>query len=207
MNTMLQQHAAIGLFENVNHPSHIPVVGGLLGSVDRIATALETDASGISRKLEQALTNLIDPQIVEDAPFKENIFTGDAINRAHLHRKRVAEGDHPITLMNLTRHVSPNVRAVHLTPYSGGFMAVIAVDKQNEGEPKNIAFAVMATRVNIKLAVVVDTDVDIYQPSDILWALATRVDANRDLFIVPYAQGMENDPTTGALTVPTPRWL
>lgn len=102
-------------------------------------------------------------------------------------------------LKRFVSHVSPNVKGVHLTPYSGGFLAVIQVDKKNEGEPKNVALAALMTHVNIKMAIVVGTDVDIYDPADVLWAVSTRVDATRDLFMVPYAQGMENDPTTDSL--------
>lgn len=102
-------------------------------------------------------------------------------------------------LLSFVNHVSANVKAVHLTPYSGGFMAVVQIDKKNEGEPKNVALAALMTHVNIKLAVVVGTDVDIHDPADVLWAISTRVDAARDIFTVPYAQGMENDPTTDAL--------
>ncbi|MPN62791.1 Phenolic acid decarboxylase subunit C [bioreactor metagenome] len=90
------------------------------------------------------------------------------------------------------------MRAVHLAPYASGFMAIVAIDKKNQGEPKNIALAALTAHVNIKAAVVVDTDIDIYQPTDILWAMATRVDARKDIIAIPYAQGMENDPTTDA---------
>ncbi len=99
-------------------------------------------------------------------------------------------------LKRMVSHVSPNVTDVHLTPYTGGFMAIVALSKTNSGEPKNVAMAALMTHVNIKIAVVVDPDVNIYLPADILWAMSTRVDANKDIVTVPYAQGMENDPTT-----------
>lgn len=102
-------------------------------------------------------------------------------------------------LLSFVSHVSPNVKGVHLLPYSGGFMAAVKLDKKSEGEPKNVALAALMTHVNIKMAVVVGTDVDIHDPADILWAISTRVDAARDIFTVPYAQGMENDPTTDSL--------
>jgi 2,5-furandicarboxylate decarboxylase 1 len=97
-------------------------------------------------------------------------------------------------LWRFTRHVSKGVRAVHLVPCTGGFMAVVSLEKTNPGEPKNVALAALMTHVNIKMAVVVDPDVDIYSPADILWALATRVDPIRDMFMVPHSQGIENDP-------------
>ena len=43
--------------------------------------------------------------------------------------------------------------------------------------------------------IVVDPDVNIYDPSDVLWALTNRVDWSRDVFMVPGAQGHEMDPT------------
>jgi 2,5-furandicarboxylate decarboxylase 1 len=53
----------------------------------------------------------------------------------------------------------------------------------------------MAAHVNIKWVIVVDSDVDIYDPADVLWALNTRVDWSRDIFLVTGAQGHEMDPT------------
>jgi 2,5-furandicarboxylate decarboxylase 1 len=98
-------------------------------------------------------------------------------------------------LLDFTKYVSGGVKGVHLAPYTGGFMAIVSLDKSNPGEPKNVALAALMTHVNIKMAVIVDPDVDIHNPSDVLWALATRVDPAKDIFIIPHAQGIENDPT------------
>ncbi len=97
-------------------------------------------------------------------------------------------------LMKYAKYVSKNVRAVHLPPYGSGFLALVSVDKQNEGEPKNIAMAAMTSHVNIKNVIVVDSDVDIYNPADVMWALSNRVDPREDIFIIPNAQGHELDP-------------
>jgi 2,5-furandicarboxylate decarboxylase 1 len=93
-----------------------------------------------------------------------------------------------------TRYVSKNVKAVHIPPYGSGFLAVVQIDKTNEGEPKNVAMAAMTTYVNIKNVIVVDSDVDIHSPADILWALSNRVNPREDMFIVPNSQGHELDP-------------
>jgi 2,5-furandicarboxylate decarboxylase 1 len=42
---------------------------------------------------------------------------------------------------------------------------------------------------------VVDPDVNIYDPADVLWALTNRVDWSQDTFTVPHSQGHEMDPT------------
>jgi 2,5-furandicarboxylate decarboxylase 1 len=106
-------------------------------------------------------------------------------------------------LAKYTRYVSKNVKAVHLPPYGSGFLAVVSVDKQNEGEPKNIAMAAMTSHVNIKNVIVVDDDVDIHNPADVLWAVSNRVEPRQDIFTVPNAQGHELDPGSDETGVQT----
>lgn len=98
-------------------------------------------------------------------------------------------------LLKFVRYVSNNVTCVHLAPYASGFMAIIALNKTNPGEPKNVALAAFASHVNIKLCVVVDSDIDVYVPTDVMWALTTRVDWSKDVFLVPGAQGIAMEPT------------
>jgi 2,5-furandicarboxylate decarboxylase 1 len=99
-------------------------------------------------------------------------------------------------LKKYTTYVSKNVKNVHLPPYGAGFLALVSMDKSNEGEPKNVAMAAMVSHVNIKTVVVLDTDVDIYNPADVLWALANRINPREDVFVVPNAQGHELDPAS-----------
>jgi 2,5-furandicarboxylate decarboxylase 1 len=49
---------------------------------------------------------------------------------------------------------------------------------------------------DIKQAVVVDTDVDVHDPAEIEWAIATRFQADRDLVVIEGAQGSPLDPST-----------
>ncbi|MEW6266973.1 MAG: UbiD family decarboxylase [Thermodesulfobacteriota bacterium] len=101
------------------------------------------------------------------------------------------------SLLQLVRHAAPTTRRVHLTP--GGtcrYHAVIALDKQNEGEAKNAMFAAFASSQEIKHVVVVDNDVNIFDPLEVEWAVATRCQAQRDVFIVPRAAGNRLDPSS-----------
>jgi 2,5-furandicarboxylate decarboxylase 1 len=99
-------------------------------------------------------------------------------------------------LKKFTTYVSKNVKNVHIPPYGSGFLALISMDKSNEGEAKNVAMAAMVSHVNIKTVIVLDTDVDIFNPADVLWALANRIDPREDVFVVPNAQGHELDPAS-----------
>lgn len=105
-------------------------------------------------------------------------------------------------LLRFLRHISQEV-AVHIPPYSNGFSAIVQLKKSNPGQPKNVALAAMTAHINIKQVIVVDPDVNIYDPADVLWALTNRVDWSQDTFTVPHAQGHEMDPTADTRGVHT----
>ena len=106
-------------------------------------------------------------------------------------------------LLNFVQHVSPGVTGLHLAPYGSGFTVIVAIDKSNPGEPRNVAMAAFTAHINVKWCIVVDSDVDIYDPADVMWALSTRVDWSQDIFLVPGAQGHEMDPTSNTRGVHT----
>ena len=47
----------------------------------------------------------------------------------------------------------------------------------------------------MKLVVVVDADVDVYNEREVLWAMANRFQADRDVLVIPNCQGSEIDPS------------
>lgn len=97
-------------------------------------------------------------------------------------------------LLKFVKHINKEA-VVHIPPYSNGFSAIVQLKKNNPGQPKNVALAALTAHINIKQVIVVDPDVNIYDPADVLWALTNRVDWRLDMFTVPYAQGHEMDPT------------
>ena len=101
-------------------------------------------------------------------------------------------------LARFVRHITRRMKAVHLPPYAAGFTAIISLENPAPGEARNVALAAMAAHVNIKTVIVVDSDVDIYDPADVMWALGTRVRWDRGLVPVPGAHGNELDPTSDA---------
>ncbi len=95
--------------------------------------------------------------------------------------------------VNLYHTVSmtvPNVIQVHITPGGGGrFHAVVQIAKINESDGKQAALAAFASDKDLKHVVVVDEDVDIFDMEEVEWAIATRVQADKDVFIIPGAAG------------------
>ena len=89
------------------------------------------------------------------------------------------------------------VTGVHM-PRSGRFRFVcyIAINRKIEGEAKAAAMAAFVTDPFLKFVVVVDHDVDITSDTEVMHAIATRVRADRDTFMIPYAKGSPLDPAS-----------
>ncbi|HUZ73975.1 MAG TPA: UbiD family decarboxylase [Stellaceae bacterium] len=71
--------------------------------------------------------------------------------------------------------------------------AVISIRKQ-PGEGKNALLAALSV-MDLKHVVVVDDDIDVFNGTDVEWAIATRVQADRDVVIVTNARGKPLDPS------------
>jgi len=71
--------------------------------------------------------------------------------------------------------------------------AVISIRKQ-AGEGKNALLAALSV-MDLKHVVVVDDDIDVFDPIEVEWAIATRVQADRDVMIVTNARGKPLDPS------------
>jgi len=101
------------------------------------------------------------------------------------------------TLLAHLKRTFPNVLDVHLSP--GGIMRYhlyVQIKKRQEGEAKNIMMGAFAGSFDVKHVIVVDDDVDIHNPTEVEWAVATRFQADRDLLVVPESQGSKLDPST-----------
>lgn len=101
------------------------------------------------------------------------------------------------TLLAYLRRSFPNVRDVHLA--LGGvcrYHLYVQIDKRQEGEAKNVILGAFGGHYDIKQVIVVDNDVDIHNPAEVEWAVATRFQADRDLVVVSHAQGSKLDPST-----------
>jgi 2,5-furandicarboxylate decarboxylase 1 len=64
--------------------------------------------------------------------------------------------------------------------------AVISIKKQ-PGEAKNALLAALSV-MDLKHVVVVDDDIDVFDPTEVEWAIATRVQGDRDVMIVGNAR-------------------
>ena len=78
---------------------------------------------------------------------------------------------------------------VHAAPCGGGkFVAILQFKKSNkndEGRQRNAAMLAFSAFSELKHVFLVDPDVDIFDMSDVMWAMTTRFQADRDLITIP----------------------
>lgn len=99
-------------------------------------------------------------------------------------------------IFNIVQNTVPTVKNVVLT--EGGccwLHAVVSIQKQTQGDGKNVLMAALTAHPSLKHCVVVDEDIDIFKSDDIEYAIATRVKGDDDILIVPGARGSSLDPT------------
>ena len=100
-------------------------------------------------------------------------------------------------MFDYIKNVVPTTQAVHLTDGGSNWLsAVIQIKKRLEGEPKNALMAAFAAHPSLKMATVVDDDIDPADPVAVEYAVATRCQADRDFIIMPNAKGSSLDPSS-----------
>jgi 2,5-furandicarboxylate decarboxylase 1 len=106
-------------------------------------------------------------------------------------RKYVLEA----SLLKVLQGSIPIVTDVEMT--AGGlhrFHAIIQIRKttpQHNGFQRNAMLAAFGALKDLDLVIVVDDDIDIRDPLDVEYALASRMEASRDLLVTPAARGHE----------------
>lgn len=128
----------------------------------------------------------------------------------HIYQALLPSGNEHKLLMGLPREVAiwqavskvvPKVRAVNLSNGGCGWLhAIISIEKQAEGDGKNALLAAFSAHPSLKHAVVVDSDIDVYNPEEVEWAIATRFQADKDLLIIKNVRGSTLDPSANQET-------
>jgi len=212
--------ALIGsLAEGSIETSELDVMGGLLGEGLAVTDA-ETVDLPVPAFAEIAIEGYLNPlSETSDGPFAEftnfygphkeqiGLMHVTAITRredALYHDLDPAHQEHNLAnalslescVYDSVRRLVPGVSAVSV-PVAGScrFMTYVSIKKTVAGQGKSAGIAALAANPNIKTAIIVDHDVDIYDDSRVLWAVNTCMEADRDLTLIPNALGSHLNPS------------
>lgn len=86
---------------------------------------------------------------------------------------------------------------VYITPGGCSWLhGAVKIRKHNEDDGKRAISAAFAGHPSMKHVFVVDEDIDIANPLEIEWAMATRLQGDRGLVIQPHQKGSSLDPSS-----------
>lgn len=166
---------------------------------------------------EIILEGYIGPEVTDEGPFVDITGTYDPVRQepvieltgmycrdGAIYHGIMPAGDEHKLLMGapyepkIYRAVSEvtTVENVLLTKGGAGYLhCIVQVRKKTQGDAKNAIMAAFAAHTSLKHVVVVDDDIDISDPDDVEYAIATRVRADRDVMIISGVRGSSLDPT------------
>ena len=196
----------------------LAVTGGLLGEAVEMVPCKTVDLK-VPAHAEVVIEGRIHPNNFQmDGPFAEYAgYYGARMNvpiievTAITHRKQPIWHDlfpsfrehtqvgvlgREAQLYRRIREIVPRLVNVHLPPSGANFWhCYVSVKKRVQGEGKLAGLAVLGSNYDVKHVVVVDDDIDIFNDEEVLWAVATRVQADQDCSIVTNSFGAHLDPS------------
>lgn len=198
--------------------NELSIMGGLLREPLEIVKCETVDIE-VPAYAEIVLEGVIPPNVREpEAPFGEYTwYYGPQRNSHILKVKAVTHRADPIYLDVFNAHpdhnmvavlaresvvykrikmVIPTLKAVCL-PMSGmcRHTAYISIKKEFDGQGKIAALAALASDPFLKMVVIVDDDVDVHNEMEVWWAVTTRTQPDRAIFMVPDSYVCELDPS------------
>jgi 2,5-furandicarboxylate decarboxylase 1 len=93
--------------------------------------------------------------------------------------------------------VAPEVKAVNVT--AGGSArhhVVVSIRKRHPSDARNTMLALLAAPLGAKQVIVVDEDIDVFDPVHVEWAVNTRVQPDKDVVIIPNLYSPTLDPSS-----------
>ncbi len=219
---ILGTHPAVAIAAATRLPlgdDELELAGGLLGEPVEVVRAETVDLL-VPANSEMIIEGFIEPNVREDeGPFGEYTGYASARSTRHVvhvtaitHRKDMilhdivpgASSEH-LGLSKISRvpqyfeavkKILPNAVAMNY-PHSGThFHCYLSLRKTQEGQPRQAMALLFGLDMYLKLVVVVDEDIDVFDEQQVLWALATRFQADKDQFVLPQAPCNLLDPSS-----------
>jgi 2,5-furandicarboxylate decarboxylase 1 len=99
------------------------------------------------------------------------------------------------SILRAVKEAAPGVRNSSWVDSGGPLTIILQMKKKVEGEPMRAAMAAFSASNFIKIAIIVDEDIDLYDLKEVMWAVSTRVQPESDVQILKNLQGHVLDPS------------
>lgn len=147
-------------------------------------TGYSTSRSTKNVFVVKAITRRANPIYLDIIPgySTEHLLLGRSAKEAHVYHR--------------LKEVVPSPIALNYPKSGTHFHAYLSIKKTDEGQARHALMLLFGLDPYLKLAVAVDEDIDVYNEEEVLWAIATRFQADTDMFVVPKVFCNQLDPSS-----------
>ena len=173
------------------------VIEGVTVPGERVADGPYGEYPGCYSEAKQAPVLKVTAITMRQNPIWQTALTGMPVTENHT----LIEYGNAAVVYREIKKIVPEVKAINLTP-GGTFRhhVVVSIKKRAENEGRNVILSLLSLGIGLKQVIVVDDDIDPFDPMQVDWALATRMQADKDVIIIPRIACSTLDPS-----VPEPR--
>ncbi len=173
------------------------VIEGVTVPGERVADGPYGEYPGCYSEAKQAPVLKVTAITMRKNPIYQTALTGMPVTENHT----LIEYANAAVIYREAKKIVPETRDVYVTP-GGTFRhhVVVSIKKRHDDEARNLILALLALGIGLKQVTVVDDDIDIRNPTEVEWALSTRMQPDRDLIVIPRIACSTLDPS-----VPKPR--
>lgn len=133
---------------------------------------------------------------IEKLYFRNNPIFRTILPGGKEHKMLMGLPQEPRMFRFISNTVSTVKNVILTTGGNSWFHAVVQINKRTEGDAKNTILAALAAHPSLKRVIIVDEDINIYDPDDVEWAVATRVQPDKDILLIPNSKGSSLDPSS-----------
>jgi 2,5-furandicarboxylate decarboxylase 1 len=147
-------------------------------------TGYSTDRSTRNVFVVSAITRRNNPIFHDIIPgySAEHLLLGRSAKEAHVYLR--------------LKEMVPGLKALNFPKSGTHFHAYMSLKKTAEGQPQHALMLLLGLDPYLKLVIAVDEDVNVFDEQEVLWALATRFQADTDMFMVPHVFCNRLDPSS-----------
>ncbi|MGE5818052.1 MAG: UbiD family decarboxylase [Deltaproteobacteria bacterium] len=173
------------------------VIEGVTVPGERVADGPYGEYPGCYSEAKQAPVVKVTAITMRHNPIWQTALTGMPVTENHT----LIEYGNAAVVYREVKKIVPEVKAINLTP-GGTFRhhVVVSIKKRAENEGRNVILGLLSLGIGLKQVIVVDDDIDPFDPMQVDWALATRMQADKDVIVIPRIACSTLDPS-----VPEPR--
>jgi UbiD family decarboxylase len=168
------------------------VIEGVTIPGERVADGPYGEYPGCYSEAKQAPVLKVTAITMRKNPIYQTALTGMPVTENHT----LIEYGNAAVVYREVKKIVPEVRAVNMTP-GGTFRhhVVVSIKKRAENEGRNVILALLSMGIGLKQVIVVDHDIDPFDPMQVDWAMSTRFQADKDAIIVPRIACSTLDPS------------